>query len=123
MARNLKERYGAVHPPSLQQRLGHSPLDMVEMRRRSDRGADVHVELDGGYSFTLGWERYVPGELLFTPHAAGLPTRPLHQLVCYLLPSCLGHLRTCLPTIHYLPTHDPRPTAYYPLPVSASLQP
>ena len=82
VARNLKERHGAVHPTPLQQRLGHSPLDMVEMRRRADPGADVHVELEGGYGFTLGWERYVPGELLFTPNAAGLPTRPLHQLVC-----------------------------------------
>ena len=56
--RPLQERYGAVHPTPLQQRLGHSPLDMAEMRRRADPAANVHVELEGGYAFTLGWERY-----------------------------------------------------------------
>ena len=29
---------------------------MAEMRRRADPAADVHVELEGGYAFTLGWE-------------------------------------------------------------------
>ena len=82
---------------------------MSEMRRRGDTAADVTVELESGHAFTLGWERYVPGELLFTPHAAALPTQPLHEMVLDAVLSVELDLQGANPSPNPNPNPNPQP--------------
>ena len=63
VARNLKERGCEVYPTTLRDTLGCAPYDLARVLGRDD--APYKEVALGGARFSLGWERYLPAELLF----------------------------------------------------------
>ena len=70
MARNLKERSCEAFPTSLRDHLGHSPFNLPQLRARGD--VPVKEVVMEGRTFRLGWERFLPAELLFDAEQAPL---------------------------------------------------
>ena len=62
VARNLKERGCEVYPTTLRDTLGCAPYDLARVLGRDD--APYKEAALGGARFSLGWERYLPAELL-----------------------------------------------------------
>ena len=65
VARNIKERGCEVWPTPLRERFGRSPFALAHTFSRTD-APPKQVQL-GEASFDLGWERFLPAEMLFEP--------------------------------------------------------
>lgn len=94
VVRNIKERFCEVSVTPLRQRLDSSPWDIKALFSRTD-GEHTIAHFDGGYSFELGWERFLCGELLFDkpPDATGFPSPPLQDLVFRAAANVISSLR------------------------------
>mmetsp|Transcript_12232 Transcript_12232/g.26422 ORF Transcript_12232/g.26422 Transcript_12232/m.26422 type:complete len:608 (-) Transcript_12232:466-2289(-) len=69
-ARNLKEVSCEAWPTTLEEHLGHSPFALSQLLTRDD--APVFSTTVDDEEIRLGWERFLPAELLFAPSAAGI---------------------------------------------------
>lgn len=80
VARNIKELGCEAHPTPLRHMTGHSPFELA--RVFSMPPPELKTVRLGEVEFHLGWERYLPAELLLDPGEPG-PSGgpPLQRLI------------------------------------------